>query len=238
MRVVADSHTALWYAQGSTRLSEAARSALSGAEDEGGIVVSIATLIDLWYVTQTTKGVTSDDLQRLRSGMLSSPAVHLHPVDVAISDAYASIDRSALADPWDRLILATALALELPLVTRDGAIRAAGLVPTIWYRGASDQRYIGVRRCCVSSAFPTQLFAETGPVAASCGERRPELFECRATAMVPASERVFRRSRFIHDPDVSPLAGRQSSQKADAGVLSSWRANVAEKQDCSFQFFA
>ncbi len=132
MRVVADSHTALWYANGSTRLSHPARSALGEAEDEGGIVVSVATLIDLWYVTQTTKGVSSADLDGLRVGMLSSAVVELYSVDVAVSDAYVSIDRALISDPWDRLITATALALHAPLVTRDRAIQASGLVATIW----------------------------------------------------------------------------------------------------------
>ncbi|HEX2809265.1 MAG TPA: PIN domain-containing protein [Kineosporiaceae bacterium] len=133
MRVVADSHAALWYANGSQRLSGPARRALANAEDElGGIVVSVATLIDLWYVTQTTQGVSAGDLGRLRVGMLSSPAVELYPVDVAVSDAYIGIDRGLISDPWDRLIVATALALEVPLVTRDGAIRASGLVETLW----------------------------------------------------------------------------------------------------------
>lgn len=112
MRVVADSHTALWYANGSTRLSETARRALASAEDEGGIVVSIATLIDLWYVTQTSQSVSSVNLDQLRVGMLSSPAVELYPIDVAVSDAFVGIDRGVLRDPWDRLIVATALALD------------------------------------------------------------------------------------------------------------------------------
>lgn len=132
MRVVADSHIALWYANGSTRLSEPARSALASAENEGGIVVSVATLIDLWYVTQTTESISSADLIRLRAGMLSSPAVDLHPVTVEVADTYTEIDRSALRDPWDRFIVATARALALPLVTRDSAIRRAGLVETLW----------------------------------------------------------------------------------------------------------
>jgi len=133
VRVVADSHTAHWYANGSERLSAPARRALANAEDEeGGIVVSVATLIDLWYVTQTTQGVSGADLDRLRVGMLSSPAVELYPVDVAVSDAYVGIDRGLISDPWDRLIVATALALQVPLVTRDGAIRGSGVVETVW----------------------------------------------------------------------------------------------------------
>ncbi len=132
MRLVADSHAVLWYAKGSSRLSASARDALTGAETDGGIVVSVASLIDLWYVTLTTQGVIKDDLDRLRAGLLASDSVSLQPVTIEIVDAYVGIDRGALGDPWDRLIVATAQALELPLVTRDGQIRTAGRVETIW----------------------------------------------------------------------------------------------------------
>lgn len=132
MRVVADSHAIVWYVQGSTRLSEDAAVALAEAEAADGIVVSVATLVDLWYVTQTTQGVTVDDLARLRSTMVTSPKVDLHPIYLAVADAAVSIPRAALGDPWDRFILATALALELPLVTRDAKIQKTALVETVW----------------------------------------------------------------------------------------------------------
>ena len=48
MRVVTDSHAIVWYVQGSPRLSESAASASSEAEASDGIVVSVATLVDLW----------------------------------------------------------------------------------------------------------------------------------------------------------------------------------------------
>lgn len=132
MRVVADSHAIVWYLQGSPRLSELAASALSEAEDSDGIAVSVATLVDLWYVTQTTQGVTTDDLATLRATMVASAKVDLHPIDVAVTDAAISIPRDALSDPWDRFILATARALELPLVTRDERIQKTELVETTW----------------------------------------------------------------------------------------------------------
>jgi PIN domain nuclease of toxin-antitoxin system len=132
MRVVADSHAIVWYVQGSPRLSECAAAALSEAETSDGIVVSVATLVDLWYVTQTTQGVTADDLARLRATMVVSPKVDLHSIDVAVADAAVSIPRDALSDPWDRFILATARALDLPLVTRDSRIQKTELVETVW----------------------------------------------------------------------------------------------------------
>ena len=132
MRVVADSHAIVWYTQGSHRISDDAAAALSEAETTGGIVVSVATLIDLWYVTQTTRRVTEDDLSRLRAALETLPKVIFHPVDVAVADACTAVPCSLLTDPWDRLIVATAKELKVPLVTCDRQITAAKVVETIW----------------------------------------------------------------------------------------------------------
>lgn len=80
MRVVADSHALVWYVQGSSRLSKAASSALGESERTEGIVVSVATLVDLWYVTQTTQSVSDDDLTRLRAKVDASANVDLHVI--------------------------------------------------------------------------------------------------------------------------------------------------------------
>jgi len=132
VRVVADSHAIVWFVSGSSRLSEPARDALRAAEGEGSLTVSVATFLDLWYVTQTTQGVTAGELHRLKSTLSASPVVHVHPIDEAVADAFATIDRAAIADPWDRLIVATAMTLDAPLVTRDVPIRQAGVIETIW----------------------------------------------------------------------------------------------------------
>lgn len=132
MRVLADSHAIVWHLQGSARLSAAAASSLAEAETTDGVVVSIATLIDLWYVTQTTQKLSDANLTELRDMLASSPALSLQPIDIAVVDAATSIARDLLTDPWDRFIVGTALALALPLVTKDRAIRESGLVPTIW----------------------------------------------------------------------------------------------------------
>jgi PIN domain nuclease of toxin-antitoxin system len=132
VRVVVDSHAVVWYVQGSSHLSETAKDALADAEQSEGIVVSVATLVDLWYVTQTTQGVSADDLARITERLHNATKVDLHPIDLAVTEATISIPRALLTDPWDRFIVSTALALELPLVTRDEAITKAGLVETVW----------------------------------------------------------------------------------------------------------
>ncbi len=102
-------------------------------------MISVASLVNLWYVTQTTKAVSDADLTHLREQIISSPELSLQPIDEDIVDATTSIPRKVIGDPWNRFIVATAQTLGLslqtlglPLVTRDSAIRDSKLVPTIW----------------------------------------------------------------------------------------------------------
>ena len=132
MRVVADSHAVVWYVQSSKRLSERVAEVLAEAETERALEVSVATFIDLWYVSQTTEAITAAQLAALKQRLVSSEAVRIEPVTVNVVDATMNIPRTVLADPWDRLIVATAIALRVPLVTRDSEIRSSGLVETIW----------------------------------------------------------------------------------------------------------
>jgi PIN domain nuclease of toxin-antitoxin system len=179
VRVVADSHAIVWYVQGSSRLSGAANSALAESERTEGIVVSVATLVDLWYVTQTTQSVSADDLARLRATLDASAIVDLHTIDVAVADAFTLIPRSVLTDPWDRFIVATAKALALPLVTRDGAIRDSRIL----------SRPSGSRPQTGHNEWPrvaTGGHQRTGEMAAELGFR--ELHACDPSEFPPTPD--------------------------------------------------
>ena len=53
------------------------------------------------------------------------------PLDARIAATLASVPRNAVPDLPDRIIAATALHLGIPLVTRDGRIRASGIT-SVW----------------------------------------------------------------------------------------------------------
>ncbi len=55
----------------------------------------------------------------------------LAPLDEGVAMSTRKIDRAKVPDMPDRIIAATALSLGLPLVTRDGRIRASS-IQTIW----------------------------------------------------------------------------------------------------------
>jgi PIN domain nuclease of toxin-antitoxin system len=133
VRVAADTHAIVWFVHESTQLSERALRALRGAQDDEGIAVPAGVLFDLWYVTKSTKDFTEDHLRRVQD-VLSDPAraVDLSPIDGRVFEAWEAIGRNLISDPWDRMIMAGAITLGVPLVTKDRAITASGLVETVW----------------------------------------------------------------------------------------------------------
>lgn len=133
MRVAADTHAIVWFVRRSSDLSEPARQALRAAQDDEGIIVPVGVLFDLWYVTETTKAFGKPELARLQQ-VLTDPtfAIDLAPADHAVFEAWERIDRKLIVDPWDRMIVAGAVAAGVSLVTKDRRITASGLVPTIW----------------------------------------------------------------------------------------------------------
>jgi PIN domain nuclease of toxin-antitoxin system len=130
--IVADTHALVWFVFSPELLSGRADESLRSAEEGDGVTVSVATLIDAWYVTQTTKAISEVQLGGLRALIDPGSNVTLEPIDDEVAQAFERVPRSTLPDPWDRLIVATALVLDAPLVTRDRRIQKSGIVRTVW----------------------------------------------------------------------------------------------------------
>ncbi len=67
MRGVADTHALIWYLldDPDRRLYSAALDALEEAAATDGVVVSVASVVDLWYVIRTRRTFTDDQLGEL-----------------------------------------------------------------------------------------------------------------------------------------------------------------------------
>jgi PIN domain nuclease of toxin-antitoxin system len=133
MAIVADTHTIVWYVVEPERLSQVALDALEGAIAVGDpVYISAISLIEICYLIEKRR-IASDLLQRILSVLNEpDPSLIVVPIDLAISIAVQSIDRDTVPDMPDRIIAATALHLNLPLVTRDRKIQASQSIITIW----------------------------------------------------------------------------------------------------------
>jgi len=130
--LVADTHSAIWFLAKSPNISSTARQAMRDATDDGEpIYVSAITLVEMTYLIE--KGRLPEqyltDLLNELQNLLSN--FELVSIDLAITQTLRKISRSDVPDMPDRIIAATALYLNLPLVTRDSKIRTTNLT-TIW----------------------------------------------------------------------------------------------------------
>ncbi len=133
MAIVADTHAIIWYLVEPERLSQVALDALEGAIAAGSpVYISAISLIEICYLIEKRR-IASDLLQRILAVLNEpDPRLIVVPIDLAISIAVQNIDRDTVPDMPDRIIAATALHLNLPLVTRDRKIQASQSIITIW----------------------------------------------------------------------------------------------------------
>ena len=130
--VVADTHTILWYLLASSEISSHAIATLDETVATGdAIYVPSISVVEIVYLVEKGKlpGVAFDRL--ISSLAYPDSSFVVVPLDLAIAWSVRRIPRETLPDMPDRIIAATALQLNLPLVTRDRKIAAAG-IKTVW----------------------------------------------------------------------------------------------------------
>jgi PIN domain nuclease of toxin-antitoxin system len=127
-----DTHAIVWYLNDDSRLSIAAAEALDRATDEGEVIhVPSVCLVELTYLIE--KGRIPRLARERLVRALDDPATpcRLAPLDRNVADAPELLNRSEVPDLPGRIVCATALALDVALVSRNGRIRASK-IQTIW----------------------------------------------------------------------------------------------------------
>ena len=130
--VAVDTHAIAWYLAGDKRLSAKAAAALDQATAEGEpIHVPSVCLVELTYLVEKGRVPAAARERLVRA--LDDPATscRLAPLDRAVADALERVSRNEVPDLPDRIVPATAVAPRVPLISRDGKIRASQ-VETIW----------------------------------------------------------------------------------------------------------
>lgn len=132
LRAVVDTHAVVWYLYADNRLSAAARDAMEEAAALGDqLAISAITLAEIVYLSERGR-INSRTLDRLIEEMSSGQGLMVEiPMDTAIVLALRQIPREQIPELPDRIIAATAVHLNLPLISRDRTIQASNIV-TIW----------------------------------------------------------------------------------------------------------
>ena len=132
IRAVADTHTIIWYLFEDGRLSRVAKEFLDDAAQSGEqIGISAISLTEIVYLVEKAK-INPETLERLLQSIEAGNAALVEiPVTGKIASRTREVSRDIVPDMPDRIIAATALELSVPIISRDGKIKASGL-KTIW----------------------------------------------------------------------------------------------------------
>jgi PIN domain nuclease of toxin-antitoxin system len=126
MKLLLDTHALIWWIIDSPRLSKAARSAI--AEPRNSVVASIISGYEIAYKQRLGKlpAEIPDDLSKA----MRDARVRAQPLTLDHMIAAGRLP-GPHRDPWDRLIMAQAMADGLTVVTIDRVFRDYG-VPVCW----------------------------------------------------------------------------------------------------------
>jgi PIN domain nuclease of toxin-antitoxin system len=129
---VTDTHPLVWYAAGQQRrLGRQARLAFEAFEaGQVYLHIPVPVVMETWFLSRGQKVAFKPDFTqwwtRFQTGRLQFE-------DLQAKDIFAALDLNwKHSDIFDRMIVATALRIGLPLVTADGAITDWGGVDILW----------------------------------------------------------------------------------------------------------
>ncbi len=129
---VADTHTAIWHLFGDATLSAAAATFIQeAATARQKIAISSITLAELVYLVEK-KRLPQAAYQELTQALADPEHVFAEAVfTAAIVESMWRVPRVEVPDLPDRIIAATAVYLEVPVLSRDRKILSASL-RSIW----------------------------------------------------------------------------------------------------------
>lgn len=119
-----DTHVALWLDSGDDRLGAATRRAIDGAWKAGGRILLSA--VSVWEIAVLVdKGFIELDVpvEAWVARFLSRPGLAAVPLDHETAARAYQLHHLEHRDPADRLLIASAIGLDCPLVTHDDRIR-------------------------------------------------------------------------------------------------------------------
>jgi PIN domain nuclease of toxin-antitoxin system len=130
---VTDTHALLWHLYNNPKLSSVAKiifEQTDAGNDE--IFIPAIVLVEIIYLTEK-KRIPADAVQKSLDLLTSdTDNYHIAPLDAFVARAVQSIDRAVVPELPDRIIAATALALGLPLITRDERIKSVTGLVQVW----------------------------------------------------------------------------------------------------------
>ncbi|MCP4538809.1 MAG: type II toxin-antitoxin system VapC family toxin [Chloroflexi bacterium] len=131
--LVTDTHAVIWYLSRNKRLSHKARTIFQRAQaGYGHIVVPSIVLVETIFLAQRMR--VKEDITKILLTLTEDPTdgIYIYPLNKAVVQALSHFGPAAIPELADRIIAATALHLDLPLLTADSTIQESSLIKTVW----------------------------------------------------------------------------------------------------------
>ena len=128
---VTDTHPLVFHAAGGGRLGPRAAALFERCERrEATLYVPAAVIWECALIARVGRINLRRSVRAFFDDLFSNPAYQ--PLDLTAEQVLVADELPFTRDPFDALIVATAVTMALPLVTRDGVIRESGRVRVVW----------------------------------------------------------------------------------------------------------
>jgi PIN domain nuclease of toxin-antitoxin system len=130
--IVLDTHAWIWFTSKPEALSKTAQKALDAAVKEKNVFVSSISVWEVAHLVNKKRLKLSMDVTDWVAKSESLPFIQFIPVSNSIAVKSVNLPKPLYPDPADRIIIATALSIGAPLITKDKKISDYAPIKTIW----------------------------------------------------------------------------------------------------------
>lgn len=130
--ILLDTHVLVWMVSESGRLSRSAVREIRRAEAKGELAIASITLWELAMLHDQARLRTSGSIESAIGMILEKSKTQVIEISPEIAAASTTFPETFPKDPADRLIGATARALDLILITRDQRLLDSPLIRAVW----------------------------------------------------------------------------------------------------------
>jgi PIN domain nuclease of toxin-antitoxin system len=131
MIALLDTHIIVWWFERSTRLSRAQQRMLARTRDEHPLGVTDTSLWEIALLVEAGRVRLALPIDEWLARATAAPRVEVYPVTPAVAREAVALEATRGWDPADRIIVASARVLGVPLVTSDTRIIDSELASTI-----------------------------------------------------------------------------------------------------------